>query len=270
MRIETLKRGENLTEEKDTNISMARINLEPGIYTNIFLTTIPEMPACFMVTPRTSFQDLRPLREEIQIMGWNIQVYAPHSSDKVYGYGPNKDLLKNKGFCEEHTILADIPPLTTRLIAEGMFNFLSARGYEVHFGKGRMKAFPTNQFKSAAGDKVRIYQGYDLKSIFWWDPSLEKLAFGLVVDATWAIRDSQGKTLNMHQVAELKAVTQIAQIQGEYLPGGARINTEVARQRFQEQILPFAQKTAEFELPCGGIAKLSSQPIRVIMGGSEE
>jgi hypothetical protein len=151
-----------------------------------------------------------------------------------------------------------------------MFNLLKSKGYEARFGKGRLTAFPANQFKSVSGDKVRVYQGYDLKSVFWWDSTLESLSFGLVVDVTWAIRDMEKKSLNMHQVAELKATTQIAQIQGEYLPGGARINTEVARQRFQEQILPFVQKYSEFELPCGVITKLSPQPIRVIIGGNEE
>lgn len=251
------------------NTPVTAINLEPGVYTNVFLVIIPEGTARLVVALRSNYQDLRPLRKHIQDKGWNAQVYAPSNSDKVYGFGQDMDLLAGEGFQEENVNLSDTPQLTTRLITEGMVNLLRASGYEARFGKGRTSVFPTNEFKPAANGKIRVYQGYDLRSTFWWDQSLGRLAFGLVVDVTWSIRDQEGRPLNMAQVAELKAATQIAQIQGEYLPGGARINTEVARQRLQEQILPFVREHSKFELPCRVTAELSPQPVRVIIGGHE-
>jgi hypothetical protein len=66
------------------------------------------------------------------------------------------------------------------------------------------------------------------------------------------------------------ATIAVGEIQGEYLPGSAKINTEVARQRLQDHILPFVQSHPEFNLPCGGKARLLPEPIRVILGGDEQ
>src|SRR5260370_24170117 len=245
------------------------IGLEPGIYVNVFQVTVPEEPIRFIVTSRAHFPDLRPLRKRFQDEERHTQVCAPSNSDKVYGYGSEIDYLLNEGFEEELLILVNFPQLTTYLIGDGLLNLLKTEGYEVRFGKVRLMVFHPDRFKTAANNNIKIYQSYDLKATFWREPNLEKLTFGLVVDITWSIRDKYEKPLNMQHVAQFNAVTQIAQIQGEYLPDGARINTEVARQRFQEQIVPFVQEHPRYELPCGGIARLSSQPIRVILGENE-
>src|SRR5258708_6654600 len=241
--------------------------LEPGIYINIFLVIMPEEPVLFTVAQRSHFQDLRSLRKHIQDEGWNARIYA--HDDKVYGYGIERDNLVQDGFQEEWLSLANYPQLTAHLIEEGFHEVLKTEGYEPRMSKGRLITFPSSTFTFAANGKFKVYQGYALKSPFCWDHFLEKLAFGLVVDVTWAIRDQHEQPLNMHQVAQYNAATQVAQIQGEYLPGGARINTEVARQRLQEQILPFVQAHAQFELPCGVTAQLSPRPIRIIIGGNE-
>ncbi len=246
------------------------VGLDPGIYVNVFLVTIPEEPIRFIVASRTHFPDLRPLRKRFQDEKRNTQVCAPSNSDKIYGYGSEVDYLLNEGFEEELLTLMNFPRLTTYLIGDGLLNLLKTEGYEVRFGKGRLMVFHPDRFKTTANYNIKIYQGYDLKATFWREPFLEKLTFGLVVDVAWSFRDKHEQPLNMQQVAQFNAVVHIAQIQGEYLPGGARINTEVARQRLQEQILPFVQEHPKFELPCGGIARMSPQPIRVILGGNEE
>jgi hypothetical protein len=254
------------TSKQDHTIN-APVSLEPGIYVNIFPVTFPEESVHFMVTSRGSFPDLRSLRKLIQDEDWNTQVYA--HGNKVYGYGAEMEYLLHEGFEEEILYLTDFPQLTARLIEEGILRLLSTEGYETRVGKGRLLIFHANRSTLAANGKIKVYQGYDLRSTFWWDQFSGKLAYGLVVDVTWAIRDGHEQPLNMHQVAQLNAVTQIAQIQGEYLPGRARINTEVARQRLQEQILPFVQGHPTFELPCGVPAQLSPQPVRIIIGGDE-
>ncbi len=245
----------------------ALTNLEPGVYVNIFPITLPEEAVHFMVASRGSFPDLRSLRKRIYDAGRNIQLYA--HSDSVYGYGTEMEYLVHEGFEEELLYLADFPQLTAHLIEEGIRELLGTEGFEARIGKGRLVVFPINRSTPTANGMIKVYQGYDLKSTFWRDQFLEKLAFGLVVDVTWAIRDKLGQPLNMHQIAQLNAVTQVAQIQGEYLPRSTRINTEVARQRLQEQIVPFVQGHPEFELPCEATARLSPQPIRIIIGGNE-
>ncbi len=245
----------------------APISFEPGVYVNIFPVTIPEEPVGFLVAKRGSFPDLRPLRKRIQDEGWNTLLYG--HGNKVYGYGVDMDCLASEGFEEEIVYLANLPELTAHLIAEGILDLLRKEGYETRIGKVRSKVFHPSRSTPAANGRINVYQGYDLKSTFWRDPFSGKLAFGLVVDATWSIRDGSGQLLNMHQVAQLNAVTQVAQIQGEFLPRSSRINTEVARQRLQEQILPFIKGHPKFELPCMVTAQLSPQPIRIIIGGNE-
>ncbi len=241
--------------------------LEPGLYVNIFPVTFPEEPVGLMVASRDGLSDLRPLRKRIQDMEWNIRLYS--QGDKVYGYGADMDSLASEGFEEEMVYLANLPELTAHLIVEGILDLLRKEGYETHTNKVRSKVFHPGRSTTVANGRIKVYQGYDLRSIFWRDQFSGKLAFGLVVDATWSIRDESGQSLNMHQVARLNAVTQVTQIQGEYLPGSTRINTEVARQRLQEQIMPFVQVHPTFELPCRATAQVSPQPIRIILGGSE-
>lgn len=252
---------------KQDHMINAPTSLEPGIYVNIFPVTFPEEPIGFMVTQRGDYPDLRPLRKRIQDEGWNIQLYS--QGNKVYSYGVDMDCLASEGFEEEIVYLANLPELTAHLIAEGILDLLRKEGYETRIGKVRSKVFHPSRSTPAANGQVNVYQGYDLKSTFWRDQFLGKLAFGLVVDATWSIRDGSGQPLNMHQIAQLNAVTQVAQIQGEYLPRSTRINTEVARQRLQEQILPFIKGHPKFELPCMVTAQVSPQPIRIIIGGNE-
>jgi len=252
---------------KQVHTINAPTSLEPGVYVNIFPVAIPEEPVGFMIASRGIFPDLRPLRKFFEDQGWNTRLYG--HGNKVYGYGADTDCLASEGFEEEMVYLANLPELTAHLIAEGILDLLRKEGYETRIGKVRSKVFHPGRSTPAANGCINVYQGYDLKSLFWRDQFSGKLAFGLVVDATWSIRDGSGQPLNMHQVAQLNAVTQVAQIQGEFLPSSSRINTEVARQRLQEQILPFIKSHPKFELPCMVTAQLSPQPIRIIIGGNE-
>jgi hypothetical protein len=241
--------------------------LEPGLYVNIFSVTFPEEPIGFMTASRDGLSDVRPLRTRIQEKEWNIRLYS--QGNKVYGYGADMDSLASEAFEEEMVYPANNPELTAHLIGEGILDLLREEGYETHIDKVRSKVFHPGRCTPVANGRIKVYQGYDLRSIFWRDHFLGTLAFGLVVDATWSIRDESGQSLNMHQIARLNAVTQVTQIQGEYLPGSTRINTEVARQRLQEQILPFVRVHPTFELPCKAAAQMSPHPIRIIIGGSE-
>jgi len=245
----------------------APTSLEPGVYVNIFPVTFIEGPVSFMVASRSGFPDLRPLRNSIQSEGWRTQLYG--HGNKVYGYGADMEYLASEGFEEEIVQLADLPQLTTHLIEDGILDLLNNEGYQARIGKGRLIVFHPGRFTSAAYGQIKVYQGYDLRSTFWRDRFSGNLAFGLVVDTIWSIRDGSGQPMNTHQIAQLNAVTQVAQIQGEYLPRSTRINTEIARQRLQEQILPFVQDHPEFELLCMVTAQVSPQPIRIILGGNE-
>ncbi|BBM69289.1 hypothetical protein [Rhodothermus marinus] len=255
---------------------MNPIHLDPGIYLNVFPVTLPDDPIPMVQANRASWTDLRPLRERIN----NHKVWVYPDGKIVYGYGPDKAILKDQGFQETEVRLRETPRLAAWLIVEGIVNLLRQEGYETLFPKersesikGRWQLYHPNQFKKVAGSGIRVHQGYDLRAFFWKDIVSEQLAFGLIVDIIWALRDDENQSLNMRQIRQrygYNAIIEVGKVQGEYLPGSNRINTEVARQRFRENILPFIQRHSKFELPCGGVARIHAKPIRIILGGEEQ
>jgi hypothetical protein len=147
--------------------------------------------------------------------------------------------------------------------------FLVGTGdYEQLYGIGRLLLFQTKPLATAAQGRLRVHLGYDLRGLSWRADVAEPWAFGVVLDVIWSVRDDNGRA-STPKIAEYGAMAEIARIQGEFLPGTNRINTEVARQRFQEHIVPFVQRFAKFPLPCGD-ARLDAEPVRVILGGGTE
>ncbi|HDG98546.1 MAG TPA: hypothetical protein ENG73_10345 [Desulfobacterales bacterium] len=249
---------------------MSHLHLDPGIYLNVFPIEVSKEPIPFMRADRASFQDLHPLRKRLKEEGKKAWVYA--DEQVVYGYGLDVSTLKMEGFKVVSLRLVETPRLTSRLIVEGLVNELRAEGYEALPRKGRWQVYHPGQFTAVAGGRIHVHRGYDLRGSFWRDTVTAQLTFGLNVDIIWVLRDTANQPLNMRRIRQkygYDAIIAIAQIQGEYLPS-RRINTEVARQRFHEHILPFVQSHSKFELPCGGQARLLSQPVRVILGGEEQ
>jgi len=249
---------------------MNRVHLDPGVYLNVFPVKIPEDALPIMTAPRALFQDLRPLRQSLSEAGKDAWVYA--SGEIVYGYGSDAASLETQGFQRASLRLIEVPRLATRVVVEGLVNELRTEGYEPVFRKGRWQAYHPSQFTAVANGHIRVYRGYDLRASFWKDITTAQLAFGLIVDITWSLRDNANQPLNMRQIRQqygYSAIIAIGQVQGEYLPRSSRLNTEVARQRFQEHILPFVQDHSEFDLLCGGRVRLLPEPIRVILGGEE-
>ena len=245
--------------------------LDPGIYTNIFPVEVPQEAIHLRKAPRSRFPDLRPLRQELSEENLRAWVYA--AEDAVYGYGPDAQMLEKYGFQGVLLRLMEAPRLATRVIIEGFVDALREQGYEILFRKGHWQAYYSREYTTVAKGEVLVYRGYDLRSFFWKDIATQEIAFGFTVDVTWAFRDSANQALNLSQIKRQcgdYVVLAIGQVQGEYLPGSRRLNTEVARQRLQEHILPFVQKHSEFAIPCGGDAYLIPVPVRVVLGGEEQ
>lgn len=249
---------------------MNHIHVDPGIYLNVFPVKVPEELVQIMTASRASFQDLRSLRQRLAEAGKNAWVYA--DGDTVYGYGPDAACLESQGFRKALLRLTEVPRLATRMIIEGLVSVLKQEGYEILPRKGRQQVYHPEEFTWAVRRKVRVHQGYELRTLFWKDIHTDQLAFGLIVDIFWALRDDKNQPLSMRQIRQqygYNVTITIGQIQREYLAGSSKFNTEVARQRFHDHILPFVQSHSEFELPCGGRACLLPEPIRVILGGEE-
>jgi len=249
---------------------MNHVLLNPGVYLNIFPVKVPENAVQIMTASRASFQDLRSIREYLAEEGKSAWVYA--YNETVYGYGPDAACLESRGFQKTLLRLTEVPRLATRMVIEGIVNILRREGYEILPRKGRQQAYHPERFMWVIRERVRVHRGYDLRALFWKNIHTDQIAFGLIVDIFWALRDDKNQPLSMHQIRQqygYNATITISQIQGEYLPGSSKLNTEVARQRFHEHILPFVQSHSEFDLPCGGRARLLLEPIRVILGEEE-
>jgi len=238
--------------------------LGPGIYLNLFPVDIPIEPVKLMIAERSQFTDLRPLREEIQEAGVELNVYG--AGHKVYGYGQDCAWLKAKGFKDEQISLHDThPQLVAHCIGEGFLDALRPSGYEPLPRKARWEVFEWSEFIPILDGKVRVHKGFDLRAIWWHD--VHRM-FGLIIDVSWAFRDERNQPLNSYLIRQrygYATLIEVGQIQGEYLPD-RRINTEVSRQRLQEHILPFIQEHSKFDLPCGGKAVVQGEPVRVIVG----
>jgi hypothetical protein len=238
------------------------LKIQPGIYLNLFPVNIPDHPVDLMVIERDRYPDLRELRNELKN---TIKLYA--DKDKIYGYGSDVIMLKDKGFKKIEISLYKVPRLTVRMILEGLINKVQSNKYEVIEKKGRCKIFNWDDFKITSDKNVKVFKGFDIRSIFILDSQENKLVFGLIVDVVYAFKDSLNQPLNTYLISNnfgSRTFSEVRQIQGELIRTG--INTEIARQRLLEHILPFIESHLEFDLPCGLKVKLSAEPMRVILG----
>jgi hypothetical protein len=246
---------------------MARPTLDPGVYTNIFPVSIPLGPCTMFVGDRSrpEYQDLRPIRENIQRRGLSIFLYIPRGSAEVLVYGPDMADQPRQVVEEREVELAEFPELATRVILDGFIDLLRHENYDTRFGKGRATVFPSLAVATVARGEANVFRGFDIRTFFWRDRSRRRLVFGLVVDVVWSTRDQSGRRLQTQDLARLGVLRELAQIQGEVLPGGSRLNSEIARELLLEHILPFAAEHEQFELPSGGLARVSAEPVRVVV-----
>lgn len=245
-------------------MEMSKSYLEPGLYVNIFKVDVPNVEVTVFTASTSKYPSLRDLRSCIDQAGWKARVYK--HDDLIFGYGQDAHQLTSEDFQQRQVRLFDYPKWCARLITEGLSDHLTNQEYRKSYGKGRVALYELNPYRTAAGGKLRVFRGYDLRTIYLRER--EKLVFGLVVDICWEIQDISGQRLNTATIAQYNAVVEVAQIQDELLPNN-RINPEVSRLRLREHILPFVAKNKKFRLPLSeGIeADLEETPVRIILGG---
>ncbi|RLE43147.1 hypothetical protein DRJ19_03025 [Candidatus Woesearchaeota archaeon] len=214
-----------------------------------------------MVASTKDYPNLRPLEEEISQNAWDCRIYRVGS--RVFGCGEARGTLAEKSFQPTEIYLHHEPAFCKRLLLEGFIDYLRGKGYREWLRKGRVTIYEPDPY-ARLPDGLQVYRGYDLR-VIWWQQD-DEIRFGIVVDVRWEVQDTNGKRLSPSEIAEYQVMRQFAQIQEELLPTG-QINTEVARSRLQNHILPFVKEHSSFSLPCGGTATISPTPVRVILGG---
>jgi len=261
-----------------------RFSSEPGIYVNLFEVQISNDAIQIMVSDRANYPSLKELRSKIKEEGREIYVYAPEKSNKVYGYGTDMKWLSRMNFRLEAISLCDEPRLTSRMIMEGVISKAKSLGFIpkvkdedekdidrlLRKNKGRLEIYNYDKPTITSDNQVKIFKGYDLRTIFIRDPIEKELKFGLIVDVTYALKDN-GSSLNYRSIISRfgkNTLKEIRRIQKDLIPTG--INMEVSRQRLIEDIIPFVKQLSEIILPCGLGVEIVPTPCRIILGGKED
>jgi hypothetical protein len=247
---------------------MDKVQLQPGIYTNIFPVILPDDPVTFMEIQRAQATDLRELRNEIEQANQHIFVYA--YKDRVYGYGQDaSNVLSAKGFAKITVLLKQVPALAAHVVVQGIIDAALVKGFwqrrrmSLKDVEARTEIFrPTPKGITEQG-KVKVFVGYELRCAYY--PAVE--SFGLVVDVTWAYQDEHGVPLNPSQMRARNAMKEALVIQEEFLRGTNRLNLQIAQIRMHDYLLPFVREFQSIDLPCGGQAHLEPEPFPVILGG---
>jgi len=218
-----------------------------------------------MVIERRRLKNLTYLRERIKKAGKVIYLYAWY--DRVYGYGRDLNWLANEGFRPLELSIYDVPRLTSRMILDGILDKAMNLGFNPIFSKGRVKLFSPKNFNITSNKRVFVYKGYDLRVFFFKFEPRKQIIFSLVCDVIFFIRDEKDRPLNFREIISkygTSTLREVRIIQGDLIPTG--INTEIARQRFLDDIIPFVRRIGDFKLNCGLTASINHNPIRIIIG----
>ncbi len=246
---------------------MDKVQLQPGIYTNIFPVILPDEPMPFMKMQRARVTDLRALRSEIEQANQRVFVYAYR--DYVYGYGDDANIfLTAKGFITTTLLFKDVPALTARIVLQGIIDIALAKGFwqrrkmSLKGVDARTEIFrPTPKGITMQG-KVKVFAGYDLRCAYY----LAVESFGVVVDVAWAYQDEHSMPLDTPHMRDQNAMNEALAIQEEFLRGTNRFNLQISQIRMRDYLLPFAQEFQSIPLPCGSQARLEPEPFSVILG----
>lgn len=251
------------------------MSLEPGIYLNLFPVKISPELLLLVEKSRSEASDVRTIRTRIEENGWRVEVYP--EGKMLYGYGVDSEHLLTLGFEPVQKTLSQCPHLVCHLISSSLMEHFQTTGYQIpdpsSAHKVRLRVFDSSPGKICGG-RVDLYQGWDLRAFFWPDLENGSHNFGLVVDLTWRLCDSATQVpLSFSKLRQLyggSSLIEVAQHQGEYIPGTTKINFQVAHQHFQKRILPFVESIGEFPLASGGVARIATKPVWVVIGGDED
>ncbi|MEO0158849.1 MAG: hypothetical protein ABIL37_05925 [candidate division WOR-3 bacterium] len=250
-----------------------KIYLEPGYYSNLFEVSIKQTNMNVMASEKSNFSTLRDLKEEIKKIDKDIFVYAPERSKNVYGFGRDSEWLSNKGFRPLDLGIYDEPRLTSYIILQAILRKGREFGYQPDQtkDKGRYILFNWTKFKSTSNNNIKVFTGYDIRTIFLRNPGKNILTFMLIVDVKYKLKDFSNNPCNYRDIIKRfgnQTLKEVRQLQRDLISTG--INTEVSRQRLHEDILPFVDKISEISFPISNNVsieiKINPNPTRIIIG----
>lgn len=257
--------------KENSNVNEASNGLAIGLYINFFNANLKAIEAQLALADRSKWSSLRKLRETLTNEEVEVAVYA--ADDKVYGYGAELKYLKQLGFKIEPIALTQVPKLTTNLILDGYLDSLRQADnpytcYRRKYGRAVAYQFNKSLYEISG---IHLHRGFELQSMYFSNPDSGELAYGIIIDATFAYRDDNGQSLSSTEVVKKggsKALVQLRIKQGDLTPS-QKINLDVSQQRLMKLILPFVAKRHKFTLPCGIEAELDIKPVRITLAVTE-
>lgn len=242
------------------------IQLPPGVYLNAFPVDISPTVLTLMRARNLSSPQLQALRAESRSPNSGLSLFVETRSGMTYAYGKNASLLSIRGFDQQTVDLRVAWELGRRMITDGLLGALQAEGLDASQNMGLISAREQGSTLASPKGEVQLSRKFQIRTLSFPDPSHAAADFAVSVDLAWDVRGAAGQPIGPRQVAALGLASQVAQAQGELLPGTQRVNLELAKARLLDVIIPFVVAHSNFELSGGGRARISPNPIRVTIG----
>ncbi|MHA1351844.1 MAG: hypothetical protein ACTSPP_03520 [Candidatus Heimdallarchaeaceae archaeon] len=250
------------------------MELESGIYINMFPVNVSEEKFTVMVSDRCNFTRIWEINNKYEKKQIDITLYADR--DLIYAYGSDIYLLDKRIFQSKRISHKESPRLTCKLILDGIIKEAEKNNFQRLFKerKGRTILFNDNLVYITPDGNVRIYRGFDIRVIFLRNPIYQELVFGFIVDTRYLLRDCNNNPLNFSQIINKfgrNTLIDVRYFQKDLIPSknGPKSNPETSRQRLLDEILPFIKLIDEFSLLCDIGAKIEKTPYRIIMGDDD-
>jgi len=243
--------------------------LPVGNYANMFPIILSNESFHVVRTPRSSFPDLKDLREKAK----PTILYS--LGDLVYGFGNSQTGLLELGFENCTITLEETPQLVSAIITDGIFSELKKHSYELDT-KFRARAFDKLKPISTIMQNVWLFKGFELKPIFLKDKVDHALFFSIIIDLQYKL-ELNGKPASLAEVLRYstkekgeavahQVIKDIKVKMGELNPFGYR-NQEASRFRLI-RIMEFVSEFNDVTLYDGTHVKISNEPMRIAEGSA--
>jgi|GEM_PF-1159186 hypothetical protein len=252
----------------------SKVRILGGIYINIFPMELSQSKINVYTAPFGALPRFNEIHKIIHDQNLIADVYRYKNEVFLYGKDLHKiiDYLKLEKITKKEIDLYNYPDFCKRLITYSYSNYLRSKNFEEVNKLVRSEFYEHEPYAISKNFNLKVYRGYRLKTIYFYNQNNETPIFALVVDLCWTVKDDNNKNISMTEISrKYNAVMEISQIQGELLPNN-KINPEFSRILFQDHILPFVSSHNKFKLIVEEDIEVTIKetPIRVIIGSEVE
>ncbi len=214
-----------------------------GVFRRAFPVQLPDEPIRFMTAEVKNVMNIDDLRYQKWLSKSESSVFT--LGEQAFGYGNGMEKYADDGFSETQVVLKDSPGLAEGLMIEALVDDARASGRH-YFGiyRNYCKMIRDDHCIVRGDFMVRI--GYGLRALHW--DFAGDVFFGLVIEPAWIMQRSE-RAPETDVLSLPNAEQDLLRIHGV--------------DSADDYIMSFVESHPTFPLPCGGIAKLSDQPVTI-------